>query len=142
MTEESTVEFLAGVEMFSAFRKEELEALAAQTRPQWYEFGEKVCDANDRCDGVFIIRSGTVRLFTEENGKEISMGVRKAGDVFAEIGALREHRLGPDREIHRGQILGVAHANRPRLAGRDFDAVVVASTSGGLVPGHVLFSHA
>ena len=31
--------------------------------------------------------TGTVRMFTEDNGKEISMGVRKAGDVLSEIGA-------------------------------------------------------
>jgi ATP-binding cassette subfamily B protein len=129
VTEESTVEFLAGVEMFSAFRKEELEALAAQTRPQWYEFGEKVCDANDRCDGVFIIRSGTVRLFTEENGKEISMGVRKAGDVFAEIGALREHRHEYSvRASAKTQLLALSReAIAPFLAGNEDASAFVSS---------------
>jgi subfamily B ATP-binding cassette protein HlyB/CyaB len=33
-----------------------------------------------------------VRVFGEEHGKEISMGVRKAGEVFAEVAMLR--RIG------------------------------------------------
>ena len=49
-------------------------------------------DAGQKSTGLYVIRSGTVRMFSEDNGKEISMGVRKAGDVLAEIGALREHK--------------------------------------------------
>jgi hypothetical protein len=36
-----------------------------------------------------VIKSGSVRVFGEEHGKEISMGVRKAGEVFAEVAMLR-----------------------------------------------------
>jgi ATP-binding cassette subfamily B protein len=39
-----------------------------------------------------VIKSGSVRIFTEEHGKEISMGVRRERGVFAEIAMLRECR--------------------------------------------------
>jgi len=92
VTEESTVEFLASVELLSAFRKEDLEQLATRTESRWFDFGDAVCEAGDTCEGVYLVKSGTVRLFSEKDGKEVSMGVRKAGDVFAELAALREHR--------------------------------------------------
>jgi ATP-binding cassette subfamily B protein len=39
-----------------------------------------------------VIKSGTVRVFADEGGKEISQGVRKAGDVLGEMVMLREYR--------------------------------------------------
>jgi subfamily B ATP-binding cassette protein HlyB/CyaB len=85
-------DFLATVEIFSAFGSADLRELAAQADSRWYDFGDVVFDAGQKCTGLYVIRSGSVRMFTEDNGKEISMGVRKAGDVLAEIGALREHK--------------------------------------------------
>ncbi len=43
-------------------------------------------------EGLFVIKAGSVRIFTEENGKEISMGVRREREVFADIAMLREYR--------------------------------------------------
>lgn len=87
-----TADYLATVEIFSAFDAAELNELAGHVESKWYNFGDTVFDAGDKCDGLYVIRTGAVRIFTEDNGKEISMGVRKAGDVLAELGALREHR--------------------------------------------------
>ncbi len=84
------VDFLASVDMLAPFSREELESLAGQMSGQWYEFGDNICQAGEPCTGPMIIRSGSVRTFATEGGKETSMGVRKAGDVIGEIGALRE----------------------------------------------------
>lgn len=91
MSEDSPAEFLATVEIFSAFNAEELQLLADTAEIRNYEFGDSICKAGDPGDGLYVIKSGAVRLFIEEGGKEISMGVRKQGDVFAEIAMLRDY---------------------------------------------------
>ena len=91
MSEESLTEFLASVEIFSAFSAGELEQLAEQAEVRQFEFGDGVYNAGDPGDGLYVIKSGAVRIFTEEQGKEISMGVRKQGEVFAEIAMLRDY---------------------------------------------------
>jgi len=42
--------------------------------------------------GLFIVRSGSIRVFAADGEKEISLGVRKAGEVFGEMVMLREYR--------------------------------------------------
>lgn len=85
-------DFLATVEILSPLTRDELDRLAASARTLAFGFGDTVCNAGEPADGLFIVRSGSVRVFNEEHGKEISMGVRKAGEVFADIAMLREYR--------------------------------------------------
>ena len=89
-TSPSVADFLSSVEILSPFSREELERLAEHAESRFFSFGETVCNAGDPAEGLFVIKSGTVRIFTEEHGKEISMGVRKTGEIFADIGALYE----------------------------------------------------
>jgi subfamily B ATP-binding cassette protein HlyB/CyaB len=89
---QSLADFLSTVEILSSFTRPELERLAQHAESRFFSFGETVCNAGEQADGLFVIKSGSVRIFTEEHGKEISMGVRKERDVFAEIAMLREHR--------------------------------------------------
>ena len=85
-------DFLASVEILSPFTRAELERLAQHAESRFYAFGDTVCNAGEPADGLFVIKSGSVRIFTEEHGKEISMGVRRERAVFAEIAMLRECR--------------------------------------------------
>lgn len=85
-------DFLASVEILSPFTRDELEAIAPHVESRFFAFGDTVCSAGDKADGLYVIKSGTVRFFTEAQGKEVSMGVRKAGEVFADIAMLRDYR--------------------------------------------------
>ncbi len=89
---QSLAEFLSSVEILSQFTREELARMAEQAESRFFSFGETVCNAGDPADGLFVVKSGSVRIFTDEHGKEISMGVRKERDVFAEIAMLRDYR--------------------------------------------------
>jgi ATP-binding cassette subfamily B protein len=89
---QSPAEFLATVEILSIFTAEELESLADAVETRAYAFGDTICNAGETADGLYVIRAGSVRVFSEEHGKEISMGVRKAGEVFAEMAMLRSSR--------------------------------------------------
>jgi subfamily B ATP-binding cassette protein HlyB/CyaB len=91
VSEHCSVEFLGSVEIFSSFNAVELEALAKSAELRSFEFGETVYNAGDPGNGLYVVKSGAVRIFTEEQGKEISMGVRKAGEVFGEMAVLRDY---------------------------------------------------
>jgi subfamily B ATP-binding cassette protein HlyB/CyaB len=90
-TASPAVGFLSTVEILSPFSRDELERLAAHAESRHFAFGETVCNAGEPADGLFVIKSGSVRIFTEERGKEISMGVRKTGEIFADIAMLRNY---------------------------------------------------
>jgi ATP-binding cassette subfamily B protein len=89
---DALVDFLASVELLSPFTRDEIELLAGQSQARFLAFGETLCTAGEAADGVFVIRSGSVRVFADEHGKEVSLGVRKAGEVIAEMAMLREYR--------------------------------------------------
>ena len=89
---QSVATFLATVEILSAFTPDELDQLAAAVEVRSYAFGDSICSAGDAAEGLVVIKSGSVRVFGEEHGKEISMGVRKTGEVFAEVAMLRAYR--------------------------------------------------
>ncbi|HJV81904.1 peptidase domain-containing ABC transporter [Noviherbaspirillum sp.] len=89
---QSLADFLSSVEILSPFAREELEQLSGHAESRFFSFGDTVCNAGEPAKGLYVIRSGSVRMFTEEHGKEISMGVRKAGEVFADIAMLRDYR--------------------------------------------------
>jgi ATP-binding cassette subfamily B protein len=136
-TTPSTAEFLSTVEIFSPFTREEIDRLAEQAQPRFFSFGETVCNVGDSAEGLYVIKSGSVRIFTEEHGKEISMGVRKAGEVFAEIAMLRAYvhessaRSSAKTEllfIPRSAIEPVVMGNQAALA---FVASYVAINSAG-----------
>ena len=91
MSDDAVIDFLGSVEIFSAFSTDELEELAGHAESRHYDFGDTVYNAGDPGDGLYVIRSGAVRIFTEEQGKEISMGLRKEGEVFAELAMLRDY---------------------------------------------------
>lgn len=88
----SRADFLASVYLFSALTRDDVERLAAAAQARSVGFGDTVCKAGDAADGLFVVKSGSVRVFSEEGGKEVSLGVRKTGDVFGEMAMLREHR--------------------------------------------------
>jgi subfamily B ATP-binding cassette protein HlyB/CyaB len=92
MDDESLASFLESVTVFSAFSKAEIAKLAASAEVQRFNFGEPVYNAGEPSSGLYVIRSGVVRMFTVEEEKEISMGVRKEGAVLSESGMLGRFR--------------------------------------------------
>ena len=92
MGEANNTELLASIEIFSAFSRDELKQLAQHAELKVFNFGDTVFNAGDPSGGLFVIKSGSVRIFTEDRGKEISMGIRREREVFAEIAALRDYR--------------------------------------------------
>jgi ATP-binding cassette, subfamily B, bacterial HlyB/CyaB len=90
--QESLADFMSSVELLSPFTREELERLAGQSQTRFLAFGETLCTAGEPAEGVYVVRSGSIRVFAEEHGKEVSLGVRKAREVVAEMAMLRDYR--------------------------------------------------
>lgn len=133
-------EFLSSIEILSPFSRDELERLAEHATSRFFSFGEAVCNAGDPADGLFVIRSGSVRVFTEENGKEISLGVRKEREVFAEIAMLREYRHESSvRSSAKTELLYIPHhvfepiISRNPAAQAFITSFVAISSAGGFV---------
>ena len=89
---QSLAEFLASVDMLAALTPVEIERLAQSTESRLLAFGDSVCTAGEVAEGLFIVRSGSIRVFAADEEKEISLGSRGAGEVFGEMVMLRESR--------------------------------------------------
>jgi len=85
-------DFLATIDLFSTFTRADIDGIAESAQSRFFAFGDTVCKAGEMADGLFVVKSGSIRVFAEEDGKEVSLGVRKAGDVLAEMVMLRDYR--------------------------------------------------
>ncbi|HEY2606659.1 MAG TPA: cyclic nucleotide-binding domain-containing protein, partial [Paraburkholderia sp.] len=61
-TAPSAAEFLASVEILSPFSRDEIERLADYAQARFYSFGETVCSAGEVADGLYVVRTGSVRI--------------------------------------------------------------------------------
>ncbi|NUT15877.1 MAG: peptidase domain-containing ABC transporter [Cupriavidus sp.] len=132
--------FLASVEILSVLTPEELARLAEAAQVLTFGFGDTVCNAGEAAPGLFIVKSGSVRVFNEEHGKEISMGVRKTGEVFADLALLREYRHESSvRASGKTELLMIPRSvSEPVVAGNPaalafITSYVAISSAGGFV---------
>src|SRR5262245_32888628 len=86
------VEFLASVDLLSTLTRAAIETLAQSTESRPLAFGDTVCAAGEIALGVFIVKSGSIRVFASDGEKETSLGVRKSGEVLGEMSILRDYR--------------------------------------------------
>jgi subfamily B ATP-binding cassette protein HlyB/CyaB len=138
--QQTPAEFLSSVEILSVFTAEELAELAGAIETRSFAFGDTVCTAGEPAEGLYVIHSGSVRVFSEEHGKEISMGVRKSGEVFAEIAMLRSYRHEVSaRAALKTELWFIPRTAFQPLIGRNPAALdfinnyVAISSAGGLV---------
>ncbi|VVE50112.1 Toxin RTX-I translocation ATP-binding protein [Pandoraea terrae] len=137
---QSLADFLAGVEILSPLKREDIEQLAAHAQSFFFGFGDTVCNAGEQANGLFVIKTGSVRIFNEEHGKEISMGVRRAGEVFADIAMLRDYRHESSvRSAGKTELLFIPRSVTAPMVTRDPAALtfitsyVAISSAGGFV---------
>ncbi len=137
---QSRVEFLASIELLSALTRTAIERLAESAESRLLAFGDAVCTAGDAAAGLFIVKSGSIRVFASDGEKETSLGLRKAGEVLGEMIMLREYQhewsarasgktelLFIPRSVI-GPIVAGSPAARAFVAGR-----VAISSAGGLI---------
>jgi len=137
---QSRTEFLASVDLFSALTRTAVERLAQSAESRLLAFGDTVCTAGEMAAGLFIVKSGSIRVFASDGDKETSLGVRKAGEVLGEMVMLRDYQHEwSARASNKTELLFIARsvigpiiaanpAARALVAGR-----VAVSSAGGLI---------
>ena len=66
---QSPAEFLASVEILAPLKRDELDRLAEAIQVRHYAFGDTVCKAGEPAGGLYIVKSGSVREFSDEARK-------------------------------------------------------------------------
>jgi CRP/FNR family transcriptional regulator, cyclic AMP receptor protein len=80
------MESLRKVPLFADLTERELELLAARAYPREYQPGEIIFSEGDPCEGLFIVASGSVKIFnTSANGREQVLHIERAGHSLAEL---------------------------------------------------------
>jgi len=140
MSDSNLAEFLASVELLSALSAEELSRLAGQASVTEHGFGDTLFEAGDEADGLYVVKSGIIRLFKQEEGKEISVGLRKEEQTFSELAILREHRHEYSaRASGEAELLRIPRRALKEVLGRSPEAAsfvtnyVAINSAGGLM---------
>ncbi len=140
LSEENLVDLLTSIELLAVFQRADLSHLANHADSKFFDFGETICSEGEACNGVYIVKSGAVRIFTEEQGKEISGGIRKTGEVFGELAVLREYRYEASlRASAKSELIFIPHSAFATLLQNNPDAksfvtsYVAVSSAGGFV---------
>jgi CRP/FNR family transcriptional regulator len=85
-THATPAEVLRRVPLFADLSETELKFLAERAVPRRYAPGELIFSEGDPCPGLFVIESGSVRLFkTSSGGREQVLAIEKSGNSIAEL---------------------------------------------------------
>ena len=87
------IDELSSVPLFAEMDKELLKKLAHSAATKRYAVDEMVILQGDPCDGVYIVQEGWLKeIITSSSGREQTIRLLRAGDVFNEIGLLAKCR--------------------------------------------------
>lgn len=86
MSSVPTIAWLHKTQLFADLTDGELTALQHLLLPRRYHAGEELFSEGDDCEGMFLIVSGTVRLFkVAQSGREQILSMEGPGDAVAEL---------------------------------------------------------
>jgi CRP/FNR family cyclic AMP-dependent transcriptional regulator len=78
--------FLSPITLFSKLSPDELSLIAGRLKQQSFRAGALIFKQGERGDAMFIIRSGRVRIFSQdESGQELTLNVYEEGEFFGEF---------------------------------------------------------
>jgi CRP/FNR family cyclic AMP-dependent transcriptional regulator len=82
----SQTAYLSPIILFSKLSADELSVIAGQLKEQSFRPSEVIFEQGDRGDAMFIIRSGRVKIYSQdEGGKELTLNLYGDGDFFGEF---------------------------------------------------------
>ncbi|MFV1997517.1 MAG: Crp/Fnr family transcriptional regulator [Acidiferrobacterales bacterium] len=77
---------LSNVPLFESLSDDERQAIAAMATTRSLPTNSIVVNEGDQTDSMYIILSGKVKIFlSDEDGKEITLGIEGPGDYFGEM---------------------------------------------------------
>ncbi|HET6861912.1 MAG TPA: DUF1003 domain-containing protein [Pyrinomonadaceae bacterium] len=122
-TDESSLsheaESLKRVALFKRLDAEELENLAAAVDQVNFKSGEIIFNESDRGDALYVIDSGSVRIWVlDEDIKPVTLAELKEGDFFGELAVL-------DRGPRSTNATAITDTELHRLSSDDFQAFLL-----------------
>jgi uncharacterized membrane protein len=112
-------ESLKRVSLFKRLEAEELENLAAAVDQVNYKSGETIFNESDRGDALYVIDSGSVRIWVlDEDIKPVTLAELKEGDFFGELAVL-------DRGPRSTNATAINDTELHRLSSDDFQAFLL-----------------
>ena len=89
VAERSIVDVLLATTVMGRARSDTVADLATASRWRTVERNDMLCLAGDRADSIYVITSGTLRVFTSSaNGSEPTLALLHEGEVVGELGVL------------------------------------------------------
>ena len=78
--------FLSPITLFSKLSPDELSVIAGRLKHQNFGAGEVIFEQGEPGDAMFIIRSGRVRIYSQdESGNQLTLNVYEEGEFFGEF---------------------------------------------------------
>ena len=80
------VKELKAVPFFSGLSDAPLREIARAAREKKFDSGQMIFFENDRCDGLYFIRNGSIKIYKmSSSGREQILHIFKSGETFAEV---------------------------------------------------------
>jgi CRP/FNR family transcriptional regulator len=120
VSEESAVELLRKVPLFSQLEEGELVRFSRVAVPRSFPTGTRVFHEGDRSDACYIVRSGDFRVTREHpDGRAITLANLGRGDIFGELAMLDgEVRSASVEALSDGELLALPAADVRALLAR------------------------
>jgi CRP/FNR family transcriptional regulator len=120
VSEESAVELLRKVPLFSQLEQDELVRFSRVAVPRSFPAGTRVFHEGDRSDACYLVRSGDFRVTREHpDGRAITLANLGRGDIFGELAMLDgEVRSASVEALSDGELLALPAADVRALLAR------------------------
>lgn len=107
--EQSAVELLRSVQLFSDLEQGELERFSRVAVPRSFPAGTRVFHEGDSSDACYIVRDGTFRVTREHtDGRAITLATLGPGELFGELAMLDGDRRSASAEaLTDGELLAL-----------------------------------
>jgi CRP-like cAMP-binding protein len=86
------IRILSGVRLFTGFTQDQLRLLAFGAEAMTLPAGRKLYREDDDADSAYIVVRGTIRLFRENEGEPVDVGMAEAGSTLGEMALIADAR--------------------------------------------------
>ena len=86
------IRILSGVGLFEGFTQEQLRLLAFGAEAMHLAAGKKLYREDDDADSAYIVVQGRVRLYRENEGEPVDVGMAETGSTLGEMALIADSR--------------------------------------------------
>jgi CRP-like cAMP-binding protein len=86
------IRILSGVGLFAGFTREQLRLLAFGAEAMALPAGRKLYREDDDADSAYVVMRGKIKLFRENEGEPVDVGIAEAGSTLGEMALIADSR--------------------------------------------------